>query len=199
MLKKLSSPWIGSIIGLAVYLAVTATTWNAATAKISAANQAKAAAPASAANERQSWLTENSEVENLIKDLREEREALSKREKDLNDLAARLQHERDELNQLTQMVTRMQKDFDASVSRVSEDEMTNLKKLAKTYSGMEADGAAGIFKGMDDATVVKIMMFMKDSETAPILTALSRLGEAESKRAGELTDKLRVAVVPKKK
>jgi len=40
---------------------------------------------------------------------------------------------------------------------------------------------------------------MKEAETGPILAALSKMGEAESKRAGELTDRLRVAVVPKKK
>lgn len=198
MLKKLSSPWIGSIFGLICYLAVTASTWNAATAKM-AAHQSEAKPELAEVNEYKPWLFNNVEVENLIKELREERELLTKREKDLNELAARLQADREELNQLTQTVHRLQKDFDVSVSRVAEEETTNLKKLAKTYSGMEPEGAAKIFKTMDDATVVKIMIFMKELETGPILSAMSKLGETESKRAGELTDKLRLSVTPKKK
>jgi flagellar motility protein MotE (MotC chaperone) len=124
---------------------------------------------------------------------------LKKRETELNELKARLDSERSELNQLTQTVHRLQKDFDQSVSRVAEEETVNLRKLAKTYSGMEPEGAATIFKQMDDTAVVKIMMFMKELETGPILAALSKLGEADAKRAGDLTEKLRLAVVPKKK
>ena len=61
------------------------------------------------------------------------------------------------------------------------------------------DGAATIFKQMDDTSIVKIMVFMKDQETGPILAAMSKGGETEAKRAADLTEKLRVAVVPKKK
>src|SRR5687768_2574207 len=187
MLKKLNSPWIGSIVGLICYLAVTMATWNAATSKISAARQAEDAKATPPESEQRSWMFDNVETENLVKELREEREALAKRERDLNELAQRLAAERDELNQLTQKVHRLQKDFDASVSRVSEEETANLRKIAKTYSGMEAAGAAGIFKQMDDGAVVKIMMFMRETETGPILTALAALGESDAKRAGELT------------
>ena len=77
--------------------------------------------------------------------------------------------------------------------------MVNLKKLGKTYSGMEPEGAAAIFKQMDDAAIVKILVFMKEQETGPILAALSKMGETEAKRAGDLTEKLRLSVVPKKK
>lgn len=198
MLKKLSSPWIGSILGLFVYLAVTAATWNAATANITADHGKNDPIPVEG-GEYKPWLFNNVEVDNLIKELREEREMLKKREQDLNELSARLEHERTELTQLTQTVHRMQKDFDQSVSRVTEEETVNLKKIAKTYTAMEPEGAAGIFKTMEDTAVVKIMVFMKEAETGPILSAMSKLGEADAKRAGELTEKLRLAVAPKKK
>lgn len=198
MLKKLTSPWIGSILGLVVYLAVTAATWNAATANITA-DHAKADPVPVEGGEYKPWLFNNVEVDNLIKELREERDMLKKREQDLNELSARLEHERTELTQLTQAVHRMQKEFDQSVSRVTEEETANLKKIAKTYTAMEPEGAASIFKTMDDAAVVKIMVFMKEPETGPILAAMSKLGEGDAKRAGELTEKLRLAVAPKKK
>jgi hypothetical protein len=43
------------------------------------------------------------------------------------------------------------------------------------------------------------MLFMKEQETGPILAAMSKGGETEAKRAADLSEKLRVAVVPKKK
>jgi flagellar motility protein MotE (MotC chaperone) len=198
MLKKLNSPWIGSIVGLVMFMTVTAVTWNSATRSIQAARAAEAATNDLKQGDTP-WSFDTVEIDSLVKELREEREMLKKREKDLNELAERIRSERNELTQLTQAVHRMQQDFDKSVSRVSEEEMTNLKKLAKTYSGMDPDETSKIFKQMDDSSIVKIMVFMKDTETAPILSSLARGGEADAKRAADLTDKLRVAVVPKKK
>ena len=197
MLKKLNSPWIGSIIGLVVFMAVTAVTWNSATRSIQAARAA--AATNEVKHGETPWSFDTVEIDALVKELREEREMLNKREKDLNELANRIRSERQELTLLTQAMQRMQVEFDQSVSRVSEEETTNLKKLAKTYSGMDPDETSRIFKQMEDSSIVKIMVFMKDAETAPILSSLARGGEADAKRAADLTDKLRVAVVPKKK
>jgi flagellar motility protein MotE (MotC chaperone) len=199
MLKKLNSPWVGSIIGLICYLGVTAATWNAATANLNGAQEPHDPEQSPAPANRESWLMNNVEVEALVKELRDERENLNKREKNLNDLKARLDSERDELNQLTQTVHRLQKEFDQSVSRVTEEEMGNLKKLAKTYTAVEPESVAPIFRKMDDTSVVKIMVFMKEQESGAILAALARGGEAEAKRAADLTDKLRLAIVPKKK
>ena len=198
MLKKLNSPWIGSIFGLIAFLAVTAATWNSATRSIQAA-RAAAEATNNVAQGEHPWSFDTAEIDRLVKELRDEREMLNKREKDLNELRARLDSERQELTQLTQAMHRMQQEFDLSVNRVTEEETANLKKLAKTYSGMEPDGAANIFKQMDDNSIVKIMVFMKEGETGPILSSMSRGAEAEAKRAADLTEKLRVAVVPKKK
>jgi flagellar motility protein MotE (MotC chaperone) len=199
MLKKLASPWISSVIGLISFLTVTAVTWNVATRNITIAHEAATSAATATTDDPDAWLHKTVESETLIKELREERNMLAKREKDLNELSARLNAERNELTQLTQTVHRMQKEFDSTVTRVADEESINLKKLAKTYATMEPEGAAGIFKQMDDSSVVKIMMFMKDQETAPILSALSKGGEAEAKRVGDLTERLRLAVIPKKK
>src|SRR2546421_10570106 len=101
MLKKLTSPWIGSVVGLVAFLAVTAVTWNTATRSIQAAHEA-AAATHSVQKGETPWSFDTAEIDGLVKELREERDMLSKREKDLNELAARLRAERDELTQLTQ-------------------------------------------------------------------------------------------------
>jgi flagellar motility protein MotE (MotC chaperone) len=199
MLKKLSSPWVGSIIGLISYLAVTAITWNVATAHISTAEETPLTPGITNEANPFSAAMSSVEVDALVKELRDARETVSKREKELNEWATRLNSERDELNKLTNSVYRLQKEFDQSVNRVTEEEAGNLKKLAKTYTSMEPEGAATIFKQMEDNAVVKIMVFMKEAETGPILSALARGGETEAKRAADLTEKLRLAVVPKKK
>ena len=200
MLKKLGSPWIGSIVGLFCYLGVTAATWNRATAHmVSTEHEAVVGDAPPEGVDQSPWMFNNIEVEALIKELREERETLGKREKELKEWADRLEAERGEISQLTNSMARLQKDFDASVVRVGDEEAANLKKLAKTYSSMDPEGAATIFKQMEDPAVVKIMAMMKEQETGPILSALSKLGDADAKRAGDLTEKLRLAVVPKKK
>lgn len=198
MLKKLNSPWIGSVVGLLAFLAVTAVTWNGATRQIQAA-RAAAEATNTVSKSETPWAFDTAEIDSLVKELREQRELLDKREKDLNELSTRLNAERQELTQLTQTVYRMQKEFDTSVSHVTEEETVNLKKLSKTYAGMEPDAAGTIFKQMDDTSIVKIMVFMKDGERGPILAAMSKGTDADAKRAADLTEKLRVAVVAAKK
>lgn len=198
MLKKLSSPWIGSVMGLLCFLGVTYATWNAATANITAVEH-KPSEPRPAGSDMSAAAMSAVEVEALVTELREEREAVDKREKALREWEDRLKSERGELTKLTQDVQRMQKEFDASITRVNEEEAINLKKIAKTYIAMEPDAAAGILKQMDDGAIVKYLMFMKEAETGPILAALSRGGEAEAKRAADLTEKLRLSVQPKKK
>src|SRR3569832_49693 len=100
MFKLLNSPWVGSVAGLVAFMAVTAGTWNSATRKIQAAREA-AAQTNQVANSDAPWAFDTVEIDSLVKELKEERETLAKREKDLGDLQARLNAERDELTQLT--------------------------------------------------------------------------------------------------
>lgn len=195
MLKKLSSPWVASIIGALTYLAVTVVTWQGAMKNVTAAK------PTTQYLENEApetpWLVVNPEVESLVKELRQQQQTLNEREKTLNELSQRLASERAELNQLTQLVHKMQKEFDQTISRVGEDEVVNLKKLGKTYAGMDPDAASAVFKKMDEAAIVKIMMFMRETETGPILAAMSKGGDEAAQRVADITLRLRVAVVPK--
>ena len=108
--------------------------------------------------------------------------ARQKREQQLSDLCVRLQTERSELNTVTQTVHQMQADFDQNVLRIQEEEVANLKKLAKVYAAMTPETAANIFAEMDDTPVVKIMVFMKDGETAGIFESLAKKGQPSQAR-----------------
>ena len=94
---------------------------------------------------------------------------------------------------ITQTVSRLQQDFDQQAVRVRETETVNLKKLAKIYSAMSPEGATTILKELPDDQVVKIFLFMKDIETAPILELLAKQGSSEAKRAASISERLRLA------
>lgn len=134
----------------------------------------------------------------MLQELREQKDRLGEREKQLNELAARLQSERQELTVLTQSVGNLQKEFDQNILRVKDDEAVNLKKLAKVYSAMDPQNAATVLKQLDDSTLIKIFMFMKDSVTSPLLESMSRGTDADAKRVAVISEKLRLVVNPPK-
>jgi flagellar motility protein MotE (MotC chaperone) len=141
-----------------------------------------------------SWEFTNPEGDQLILELREEKKVLAARWQQLDEMAARLQSERMELGIVTQTVVKLQVDFDRLVVRVGEEETPNLKRLAKIYADMTPDSAALVLAQQDDAAIVKIMLFMKESETAAILEILAKLGPTEGKRAAAISAHLLLSV-----
>jgi flagellar motility protein MotE (MotC chaperone) len=144
-----------------------------------------------------SWEFSNPELDQLVSELTREKAALAERARQLDELAARLEAEKLELTTVTQTVHRLQRDLDDTLVRVAEEETANLKKLAKVYAAMSPDGAAGILKQLEQSSIVKIMLYMKEDETAPVLEALAGLGDAESKLAADISERLRIAVFRK--
>ena len=133
------------------------------------------------------------EADQLVAELKEEKKKLDDREQQLDELASRLDTERGEISNATLSVQQLQSEFDKNVLRIKEEETANLKKLAKMYSSMTPDGAAVILADLDDGTVAKIMVFMKEADAAAILESLSKKGDTEAKRAASLSERLRVA------
>lgn len=158
------------------------------------ATHAETAAPAAPVAVGPSWNFSNPEMDQLLAELRRERENLALREKQLNEWALRLQAERLEINQVTQTVHRMQMELDRTILRVKEEETANLKKLARLYATMSPEGAMNILRAMPDDSVLKIFTFMKESETAPILEAMSKVGPEEVKRVAAMTERLRLTL-----
>lgn len=200
-MKALESPLVSTAAGGVAFLLTWMLTLQSAAPNIrpaAVAHQAAAApgVPAAPTYPVESWVYYNPEVDQLIKDLKAERDALTAREQDLKQLAARLTTERSELDQVADSVKKMQAEIEKRLVEIKADEVPNLKRLAKSYSSMSPAGAAGIFREMEDSAVVKILAVMKDTENGPILEALARQGPAEATRAAALTEKLRLARVP---
>ena len=132
-------------------------------------------------------------------ELKQQKQDLEAEKKSLLELAQRIQTERQELIQITQQVHRIQREIDQAIIRVRDDEGKNLAKLAKTYGGMSPDGAAIVMKGLDDVSLVKVLLFMKESETAPILELIARKSDVDAKRMALVSERLRLAQMSRTK
>jgi len=181
---------MSALIGALVYLAVTVAVWRGP--KI--VPPASSAAVAQAGSLSPSWDFRSTEVEELIVDLQHQKQLLGDRERQLNELESRLKAERQEIVVITQNVGRMQAEFDHNVVRLQQEEIANLKRLAKIYATMSPEGAVSILREMKDDDIVKIFTCMKDAETAPILELLAHGSPADAKRAAAISERLKVVM-----
>ena len=146
-----------------------------------------------------SWEFVNPDLDEMVAELKQQKLDLDAEKKSLLELAQRIQTERQELIQITQQVHRIQREIDQAIVRVRDDEGKNLAKLAKTYAGMSPDGAATVMKGLDDVSLVKVLLFMKESETAPILELIARKSDVDAKRMALVSERLRLAQMSRPK
>ncbi|MCX6861074.1 MAG: hypothetical protein NTX70_12770 [Verrucomicrobia bacterium] len=212
-MKSIAIPLIGSLIGGLLYLAVTAALIlkgykppappPAKVAKVVEKDGVSGAPLAGKTADElngttQSWNYYNQDIEFLIAYLKETSNLFRIRQKDLDELGQRLAAERAELASVTQSVARLRDDIDKQVIRIQDDEIINVKRLAKTYAGMEPSSAAKVFAELDEKLVVKVMSQMKDDQNAAILDALAKTNAQGAKLAAALSDKLRLVATGKK-
>jgi AAA15 family ATPase/GTPase len=193
-MKLLSSGWVVMLLGALLYLGTTTAVLLQNKAAFKPAAKPVAGTNRPPPNVRgPSWEFFNPDLEDMVKELKERKDALDAREKELNLYAARLKLEKDELSQITRQVEEIRKSLDESVIRIREDEQANLRKLAKNYAQMKAE-AIPVMAALDDVTLVKVLMFMKDAESAPILTQLAKI---DAKRIALVSERLRLAQLAK--
>ncbi len=212
-MKPIAIPLIGSLIGGLLYLAVTAALIlkgykppappPAKVAKVVEKDGVSGAPLAGKTADElngtiQSWNYYNPDIEFLITYLKQTSNLFRIRQKDLDELGQRLAAERAELASVTQSVARLRDDIDKQVIRIQDDEIINVKRLAKTYAGMDPSSAAKVFAELDEKLVVKVMSQMKDDQNAAILDALAKTNAQGAKLAAALSDKLRLVSTGKK-
>ncbi len=202
-MKILQSPLFSSLAGGILYLAVTA--WlMLRDGPLPAPHDElpplpPSVTPAPSHDPKAMWDPRDGEADQLIKELQREKASVADHELRLREWEARLKSEQAELTVVTQRVAQIRTELDKDITRVREDEVANLKRLAKMYGTMEPAAAANVFLEMDESSVVKIMLVMKDSETAPVLDALAKQGAVGAKRAASLSERLRLAQAAPKK
>lgn len=192
-MRILQSPWVAAALGALVYLLTTVMMLRP---ENFLANRPAAAAAGGAESTPEepvpSWLFKNPEVDQLVSELKTEREAVKAREKELEELATRLAVERQEIGTITQRVALIQAEIERSMVRIKDDEAVNLKRLAKVYVSMAPEAAAKIIAEFQDDVAVKVFALMKETETAPILEIISKSGEAAVRRVALISDRLRL-------
>ena len=199
-MKFIQSKLFASILGALLFLVTTAMVIPAgiAVAPPSEDKEEDAAHQHGPANTRgPSWDFFNPELDQVVAELKMEKEGLSVKKKQLDELDARLKAERAELDEAGRKVTKMRDEVSRDVLKIKDDEAANLKRLSKMYMSMEPAGAAKILAALDDAVVVKIMTLMKDADSGLILDAMAKAGPDETKRAAKISENLRLAVAQK--
>ncbi len=197
-MKFLQSGWVICLIGCVSYLGCTLAFLNPA--KIQPVQAAEHGSEGGEARENvpvltgPSWEFNNPEVDQIIAELRSEKAALTEKSKLLKEMETRLRADQRDLMTATQAVYRLQTEFDKNVTRVREEETANLKRLAKLYATMTPEGAANVMRHLGDEQLMKILVNMKESETAPVLELMSRKSPEDAKRVADLSDRLRLVL-----
>lgn len=143
-----------------------------------------------------SWKFKNPEMDQWIQEIKHEKDALSLREQQLNELETRLNAERQELSVVTQSVSQMQADFDKNVVRINTQDVENLKRQVKLISNMTPEGMVATFGEMSDDDVVRILFSMKADQASIALDTLSKSGKGQAKRAATLLERMRRTLPP---
>lgn len=185
MTRILKSSWLTALLGCLLYLGTTLAVVRPE--KFAAARPAPT--ELSAADDP-SWKFKNPEIDQWISQIKTEKEKLALREQQLKEWQTRLEADRQEISTVTQTVAGLQAEFDKYVIRFRAQEMDNVKHQAKLIAAMSPQGAANLFDGMDDDTVVRILFTMKTDEASVILDTMSKLGQPEAQRAATLTAQL---------
>jgi flagellar motility protein MotE (MotC chaperone) len=207
-------PIVGSLIGALMYLAVTAAVLIkgykppkppapkvvklAENDMVDGSPYAGKTVENLTKEEGPSWNFYNPEVDELINYLRQASNTFQMRKKELDELGQRIAAERAELASVTQSVVRLREEIDRHLIQIQGDEAANVKRLAKTYAGMEPASVAKVFAEMDEKLVVKVMSQMKDDQNGLILEVLAKTDAQKARLAASLSDKLRLVPTTKK-
>jgi flagellar motility protein MotE (MotC chaperone) len=145
------------------------------------------------------WGFHTDAIEEAASELKEAKAVYEARNRELSALQAQIVSEKQEVEKVRQEVLRLRQDLDARVVEIQENERSNLKLLAQTYTTMQPAAAALILRELEEDVVVKIFSLMKNDRVGLLLGELARpvagdrLGEeSPAKRAARISDKIRL-------
>jgi flagellar motility protein MotE (MotC chaperone) len=182
----LAKTWLLLPVGAALYLGTTAALlWPARFE-----HPVRARVALTPSNDP-SWRFRNPEFEQLVSELNNERQALLDREKELQDLQARLVAERQEIYAATQAISRLQQEFDRTVVHFKNQQRENVKLQLKVIAGMTPLGAAMTLGQLPEEEAARILFALKPDQSSEILDALSKVSAEGAKLAARVTYRLK--------
>ena len=193
-MKRVTLPLIVCLIALASGPALGLAWFWARTERIVASSAARAHPPGAATARAKGWDFWTVEIDNLSRELKDEKARVQKEEEGLELRSARLAAERQELEKLRQELSTMRDEITAKVIEIQADEAKNLRMLAQTYSGLTPHAAVSIIHELDDSTAVKILSLMKPDAIGPIFEDMAQgdASGANAHRAAVLSEKIRL-------
>ncbi len=142
------------------------------------------------------WNFSSDDLKKLKSELDSRLAEVVRKEESLASYEARLQSDLVEIQEIKADVERMRDTLLKDIVEVENWESKNLKTLADTYGNLDPDATVRIFNELDDATVAKILRFMKPATIGEILQEMAVQdggNEALIKRAAKLSDMLRLS------
>ncbi len=196
MMTKLLNPAATAIFSLVLSVAVGVTLCWRTLAPLLQAAVATQVKKEPTEFKRKGWDFWTIEIENLSNELKEERASLRARSDQLDQRAARLAAEEQELGKVRADVESIRKEIADRVIEITTDEQKNIRTLAQTYTNLSPKAVVAIFREMDDTTAVKILSLMKPDVVGPIFEQMSVTAGADgtslARRAAILSEKLRL-------
>jgi flagellar motility protein MotE (MotC chaperone) len=154
-----------------------------------------ATASSSQVGEPGSLKFDNPEVVQLRTELQQEKVFLQDRERQLNELAARLKLEMEVIGSITQEVLLAKAALQASLTNniniLQSSETNQLRQLASIYTNMSPDNAVAILRSMTAEEIARILHLMETQNKAAILeNFVTNKLTADSGKATEISEKL---------
>jgi flagellar motility protein MotE (MotC chaperone) len=150
------------------------------------------------------WNFKTEAVDELVSELKANKEGLLDEMKDLSLLQAQISAEREEVEKLKAEVIRLRQELDARIVEVQDFEKDNIKKLAMTYATMPPISAVPILRELEEDTVVKIFAQMKPEIVSKMLGAMASLvdknqrARTPAEQAANISNKLRIMKTAKR-
>ena len=148
------------------------------------------------------WDFYTGEVENLMKELQEQKATYEKKTKDLGQVEERIGTEKKELLRIQDEIKKMRDEFNAHTAQVQGSEKSNLRTLAGTYSNMKPIDAAAILAQTTETDAAKILSVMKKDAAGKILGEMARMKDPNAEggakdaslapRAAKITEQIRL-------
>lgn len=120
------------------------------------------------------WDFYTGEVENLMKELRQEKAAYEQKTRDLAAVEMRIDTEKKELLRIQEEIKKMREELTQRTTEIQDTEKTNIRSLARTYSTMKPAEAVAIISKMEDSDVAKLLAMMKNDVVAKILGEMAK-------------------------
>ena len=153
------------------------------------------------------WDFYTAEIDNLVNELKNERESYQKKKNDFAAVELRIATEKKELTRIREEIEKMRTELTDKTTEMQASEKTNVRNLSRTYSNMKPEQAVAIISEMTDANIVKILSLMKPDIQARILAEMAKTVDTSAAggpatagsviatlapRAAKLSDQLRL-------